>query len=347
MFDAFRFRGLAPKRRAAAVAALSETTQALDHFDLKIGAGAALSPLTEKSHKFLHRTRGAPKLGKGFSLASRMVRQASTIAMIETMLHYANEHACLRSGHKRLRMITFCPDVGLVDIAGSDFPMRRTKDTIRRAMQSKRLQGFGMLDLAPFSPIRGHAEDRIHIHSHQAVSYDDGTDTKNKSWVDVLAPASGNVNAMDGPVVYISRQDPELSAERVAGLAWYVTKESCGANTIYEAEEGQKSECSFTDWTFPGALRQLEFWSYVDARDACWSTGDLGGKMRLHWRKRLLELLDYDELPLESRIDTDALYAAWKRVWRELDVGFAPIDPERMFATRAPKVLEPDADEPW
>lgn len=342
MFDVLKFTDLPRKQRLAAVSAFAETVHAIRFFDLKIGG----TNLSERSERFLKRIRGAPTLSNGFWLSSSEVRRAASAAMIETTLHFGKRHPEFRSGYRRFRMISLCPDVGLVDIHQSQFPMQRAKDTMRRALQGKQLQGVGMLDFALFSPGRGLAETWAHIHSHQAVSYDDGRETLNKNWIRLLAPASGNQNALGGPVVYISKQRPKLTPQRAAGLGQYISKESCGANTIYQGKSGQKSECSFTDWTLQGALRQLEFWSYVSVLDACWSTGELGAEMRVHWRRRLFSMLGYDVLPRGTDLDVDATRKGWRRVWRELGVGFEPIDPKSMFATRGPQQLPScDADD--
>lgn len=347
-----KFGGIPRKLRFAAEAKLTEAERALDYFDAKLSDPSSLAKLSAEARQFIKSVRRPPQAGRGLPLSSRAVREAAGRAMIETTLHFAHRHRYLRKGTRRLRLLTICPDIGLVPIGRADYAMMRARLAVDRAVRKADLQSVGMLDLALFSPERGEAEHLAHIHSHHWISFNKRTFARIKDWVRALAPAKGNRNSLGGRVVTIrskgSKKSPRLSPENVASLGWYTTKETCGVNTIYQTKKGQKSESSFSDWTFAGALRQLEFWSYVDARDAVWSAGHRASKMRTYWRRRLLKILELNALPLRNRIDVDTNYEGWKRVWRELNVGFEPIDPVSMYATRAPRAApDEDDDEPW
>lgn len=262
------------------------------------------------------------------------------------MLLTAGRNRELRDGKKRLRLLTIKSNVGLVDIANPYFPAELVKLQARRLLSEHELEAFCVLDHTLFSPGRAESESIVHIHVHAVVSLLEPSRTHGE-WLETLAPKSDPLNLLGDDVINISsrgnRDRPKLSRADVAGLGWYVTKETCGANTIYQKRDGQKSESSFTDWTYAGVLRQLELWSYIDFRQACWSQGETMSKARTEYRRRTFELLDFYDLPQRSVIDTDRLYDGWSRVWSEFGNGFLPIDPSTVAASSTKSVTPP----PW
>ena len=340
------FLNLPPKSRKPARDAFARSMAAMDFLDSKLGSLYLEGRLTRKSKKFLTAIRSPSALGSGFPLSSLAVREATAQAAIEVMLLTAGRNRDLREGQKRLRLLTIKSNVGLVDIANPYFPAEQVKLHARRLLSSHELEAFCVLDHNLFSPGRGEAETIVHTHVHAVISLLEPSRSHGE-WLEALTPKSEPLNLLGDGVINISsrgnRDRPKLSRADVAGLGWYVTKETCGANTVYQRRNGQKSESSFSDWSYAGVLRQLELWSYIDFRQACWSQGETMGKARTDYRRRTFELLDYYDLPKRSVIDTDRLYDGWTRVWSEFANGFIPIDPSTITAS-SPKSVTPP---PW
>src|SRR5690606_16500538 len=133
----------------------------------------------------------------------------------------------LRKRNRRLRLLTVCPDVGLVDIGDANYPMTRTRLSIDRMIRKASLQGLGMLDLALFCPGRGLPEHLAHIHAHYSIFFDADVKLRIKDWERILAPVGGNHNKLGGKIVRIkskgSKKRPHLTRDHVAGLGWYMT----------------------------------------------------------------------------------------------------------------------------
>lgn len=335
------FSNLPPKSQKPARDAFARSIDAMDFLDSKLGSLYLEGRLTRKSKKFLTAIRSPSALGTGFPLSSRAVREATARAAIEIMLLAAGRNRDLREGRKRLRLLTIKSNVGLVDIANPYFPAELVKLHARRLLSPHELEAFCVLDHNLFSPGRGEAETIAHIHVHAIVSLLEPS-RNHGEWLKALSPKNNPLNLLGDDVINITSR-AKLDRDDVAGLGWYVTKETCGANTIYQTKKGQKSESSFTDWTHAGLLRQLELWSYIDFRQACWSHGVTMSNARTEYRRRTFELLDFYDLPQRSVIDTDKLYDGWTRVWSEFGNGFIPIDPSTVAASSAKSVKPP----PW
>lgn len=272
-------------------------------------------------------------------MSSRAVRAADGAAAIEAIMEACRSHTTLRNGHDRLRMLTVKPDIGLVKIGGPSFPANLVRLDVDRRSRGVVADGLFHLDLALICPARGCLVTLAGIHVHAAVSFETEGEWKRADWLKRLAPASGNKNALGDTIVDISshgnNREPRLKPASASGLGWYISKETAGVNTIYQSKAGQKSEGNHTDWTFVGALRQLEFWSHISAFSVCWSQGVRGNEMRTAWRRKLLELLDFCEMPKTTVVDGGKMQEGWARVWRELDNGFQAIDPVTVHACSA------------
>lgn len=344
MSDYSKFKNLPRKLRKPAREQFAKSIDAVDFIDLKLAAAVSQHSFSTDTEIFLSSVRGKPKIGTGFPLSARVVREATAEAAIEVLLRAARNHPDLGHGKSRLRLLTIKADVGLVDIANPYFPAELVKRHARRLLGRHDVEALCFLDHCLFSPSRGHEETLAHIHTHIAVSFRESKRSQ-KRLVAALAPASGNQNNLGDTIIDIrvrgTNEWPRLKDDDVAGLAQYLTKETCGVNTIFLTKKGQRSEGNHTDWTAAGVLRQLELWSYMDFRSASWSHGQVMGEVRTEWRRRTFQLLDYYQLPLGSLIDQAVLYRGWTRVWREFGNGFVPIDPDSITATSASSYAPP------
>jgi hypothetical protein len=331
------FRHMGPATRRAARAAFAKGQQAIAYVDLKIAGAPERSLLSDKSCMFLRQVRDTPKLGDGLPMSSRDVRAADGAAMIDALVGKCRADSSLRDGHNRLRLLTIKPDLGLVDIASSSYPAGLVRWSGDRCSRGVVADVLFHLDLALFSPRRGSPETLAGMHVHGAASFAVDSEWIRDDWLDRLAPKTGNENAIGDTIIDISSHGnnrfPVLKPSSAAGLAWYISKETAGVNTIYKSRRGQKSEGNHTDWTYAGALRQLEFWSHIGVLDACWSQGHRGNEMRTIWRRNLLEHLDLCEMPKVTAVDGGKMHDGWVRVWRELGTGFQAIDPDAIKAS--------------
>ncbi len=346
MSDYSNFKNLPRKLRKPAREQFAKSIDAFDFIDLKLAAAVSQYSFSTETERFLTSVRGKPQVGAGFPLSARVVREATAEAAIEVLLRAASNHPDLRHGKSRLRLLTIKADIGLVDIANPYFPAELVKRHARRLLGRHDVEALCFLDHCLFCPSRGHEEALTHIHAHVAVSFLESKRSQ-EGLVAALAPASGNQNILGDTIIDIrvrgTNECPRLKGEDVAGLGWYLTKETCGVNTIFQTKKGQRSEGNHTDWTAAGVLRQLELWSYMDFRSASWSHGHVMGEVRTEWRRRTFQLLDYYQLPSGSLIDQAALYRGWSRVWREFGNGFVPIDPDSISTMSASSYAPP----PW
>lgn len=341
------FGGFGPRTRTAARTAWAKGQDAIEFADLKIGGAPELALLSDASLTFIRRARGSPKLDGGLPMSSRTVRAANGAATIEAVMDACRSNESLRNGHRRLRLLTVKPDIGLVDISSPSFPAGLVRWDVDRRSRGVVADGLFHLDLALICPARGCPETLAAVHTHAAVSFH-VEHWKRAEWLVRLAPVSGNENALGDTIVDISshgnNRKPRLKPASAAGLGWYLSKETAGVNTIYQSKAGQKSEGNHTDWTFVGALRQLEFWSHISAFSVCWSQGAQGNDMRTAWRRKLLELLDFCEMPKTTTVDGGKMHEGWARAWRELDNGFQAIDPDTVAACTAKELRRVDGE---
>lgn len=336
------FPNLPRRWRRVAEQAWTKGEDALGYFEAKISNPENLTQLSSKSQQFLQKVRERARTDNTLPLSAKEVRAASGQALIESVIIHAREDDRLISGRSRLKLLSIKPDVGLVNIDGRAYPAELTKRTSRSYISNTDVDAVMMLDLALFTPGRGQAEHLAHVHCHGAVAQLSAMNGRAGSIRKQVSPKRKPVNGLGDDVVTVSHKGtgnpPTLTDEDVAGLGWYVSKLTCGASTMYLSKKGQKSEKSHTDWSFIGALRQLEFWSYVDVLNACWAHGEVGRSIRTYWRKSLIERLDLGQIPKRREIDFEKRQHQWARVWADLGNGFPAIDPNSITATSRGKL---------
>ncbi len=340
MLREYKFKRIPRRVRSLARVELAESCKSVDLRNARIENLFSPPSLSASSKRFLRQIRRGPALGQGFPLSSDDVRLAAAIALIEATFLFAEENERLKIGRERLRLLTCSPSVGISNLEDGEFAVTRTKNTVERLVRRAPVSGLLMLDFGLFNPEALEPEDTLATHSHGIVSVASHCRLKVKELELLMSPADP-LNVLGAPVTRLtargSGRHAILEPDDILGLGRYSTKVSCGTNTLFEGKRGQRSQSNQRDWTAIGALRQLEVESYVDVLAACSGVGEVGRDLRLRWRRRFFELLNYDEQPRGSRIDVETRYSGWKRVWAEIDNGFSAADPEAIFATRAPR----------
>jgi hypothetical protein len=288
--------------------------RALGHYQRHVDDVLSDPRLSPSSANFLNRTWSAPAPGDPVTLAQKPCREALTSAALLTLLHHAQEDVAAVVGARRLRLLTTCPSGGYLDYEGGKLPVRRVKRHFGRCMTRRHLEGFGCVDLALVHDSRADAPSELGLHFHGVCRPSILAPTKALRFAGGLQ-SSARENKHGLAVATVSLLERSLTSWDVAGLAYYVSKISCGL----KQEGARATYTSQSHWTSEHALRALEVYSYLSPASALHGVGPFGDLMKATCEARFARFLGSNPSDRPA-IDYAATRRAWGRVYQDLEL---------------------------
>jgi hypothetical protein len=288
-----------------------EMDRGLRNFDQRVDAILSLPNLSRSSADFLTKIWYEPTGREPLSYAQRPVREAITKAFMLELLRRCETFGQASTGPSRLRMLTVCPNIGYCDYAAGKLRANDVRDQVERGMRKRRLQGFGLIDVALVAASLVGEPTDIGLHYHVACEPEPG---ETLPAPDAKAKLKSKRQNRFG--LAVTQQDifaSPLTTTDVAGLGYYITKISLGLKEDYD----HITIGSQLHWSHEHALRSLEALSHVTLADAIVCSGASGLALKEACLRTASRFIGRD-LDTSEELDHGALRHGWRELHRDL-----------------------------